>query len=60
MIKKLRLGNNFPRKLPHVHKFFLGIGLIDPNAVVGAPSIKPRAASKRSQGKSRTIMPAQE
>ena len=34
MIRKLRLGNTFPRKLLHVQKTRLGVGLIEPNAVI--------------------------
>ena len=40
MIRKLGLGNNFPRKLLCAQKSCLGIVLIETNTVIGALAIK--------------------
>ena len=46
----MRLGDKFPRKLLHVKKSVLGIGLIEPETVMDWLAIKLHVENKRSKG----------
>ena len=60
MIKKLRLGDNLPKKLLHVKKSCLGVGLIETITVIETLSIKTHAGNKGLQCEVRLILLAQE
>ena len=51
MIRKLGLGDKFPRKLLHVQKTSLGDGLIGPNAVIDMLATKCWVGNNLQQGK---------
>ena len=50
LTRKMKLGNKFPRKLLHVRKSALGIGLVEPNTVMDSLALKLRVGNKRSKG----------
>ena len=50
MIRKLGLGDKFPRKLSNVQKTSLGVGLIAPNTVIDTLATKLWVGNKRLQG----------
>ena len=47
MIRKVGLGDKFPRKLLCVQKSSLGIGLIEPNTVIDMLDIRLCVENKR-------------
>ena len=60
LIRKLGLGDNFPRKLLFVQKCCIGIRLIGPNAVICILVVKSHVGNKILQGKVSEIMSLQE
>ena len=60
MIRKLGLGDNFPRKLLCVQKSYLGIGLIEPNTEIDMLAIKLCIGNKILQGKVYKLIAVQE
>ena len=49
-VRKMGLGNNFPRKLLYVKKSALGIGLIEPKMVIDSLALNFHAGNKISKG----------
>ena len=60
LIRKLGLGDNFPRIFLCAQKYLLGIGLIEPSTVIDMVAIIFLAGHKRLQGKSSKLMLVQE
>ena len=60
MIRKLGLGDNFPRKLLNAQKSCLGIGLIESNTTIDVLAIKTCVVNERLQGKISKPITAQE
>ena len=60
MLRKLGLGNDFPRRLLRVQKSSLGVVLIDFNAAIDMLAIKMFVGNKRSQVSVSKVMVAQE
>ena len=50
MIRKLGLGDNFPRKLLHVHKTRLGVGLIESNPFIDILALRLCVGNNMLQG----------
>ena len=50
MIRKVRLGDNFPQKLLHVRKLALGAGLIEPSIAIDMLALKTHVGDKRNEG----------
>ena len=47
LTRKMKLGDKFTRKLLHVRKSALGIGLVEPNTVMDSLDLKLNAGNKR-------------
>ena len=60
MIRKLGLGDNFPRKLLCVQKKSLGVGLIVPYAVIDMIAMRLWVGNKRLQGELNNIVDVHE
>ena len=52
----MRLGDNFPRKLLHVKKSALGVGLIEPATVIDYLAIKLYVGNKRAKGELTSVI----
>ena len=50
MIRKLGLGDKFPRKLLHMQKKRLGVRLIEPNTVIDVLVLRLHVGNKTLQG----------
>ena len=55
-VRKMGLGNNFPRKLLHVKKSALGVGLIEPKTVIDSLALNFHAGNKRSKGELKKVI----
>ena len=56
IIRKMRLGDNFPRKLLYVKKSALGVGLIEPATVIDYLAIKLYVGNKRAKGELTSVI----
>ena len=56
----MKLGDRFPRKLLHVRKSELGIGLVEPNSVMCSLALKSRLGNKRSEGELTSVIKCHE
>ena len=60
IIRKIKLGDNFPRKLSYVRKSALGVGLIEPKIAIDYLAIKLYEGNKRSKGELETVISTHE
>ena len=59
-MRKMGLRDNFPRKLLHVKKSALGVGLIEPETEIYCLAIKSHMGNKRSKGELTNIISTHE
>ena len=55
IIRKMKLGDNFPRKLLHMKKSASGVGLIEPKTVIDSLSLKLCVGNKISKGELKRV-----